>query len=40
VYENISGDKYAEIFSQQFDAAITDENRIFLYPNEYVDFTA
>lgn len=40
IFENISGDKYAQIFSQTFSAQITDEKKVFLYPNEYVNFNA
>lgn len=40
IYENIVDDKYAEIFSQEVTAQITDENKTFLYPNQYVNFDA
>jgi hypothetical protein len=40
VFENISDDKYAQIYSQSIQADIADENKTFLYPNEYVDFNA
>lgn len=40
VYENIKDDKYAEIFSQNITAEITDETKTFLYPNQYVTFDA
>lgn len=40
IYENITDDKYAEIFSQDLTAEIPDETKIFLYPNQYVNFDA
>lgn len=38
IYENIVDDKYAELFSAELEALLTDENKVFLYPNRYVDF--
>jgi transglutaminase-like putative cysteine protease len=38
VYENITDDKYAQVYSQSVTAQITDEKSPFLYPSEYVDF--
>lgn len=38
VYENVSGDKYAELFSQELTVTLADEKKVFLYPNRYVDF--
>jgi transglutaminase-like putative cysteine protease len=40
VFENISGTKYSQLFSVSFDAALADESLPFLYPNQYVKFTA
>lgn len=40
VYENVSGDKYAELFSQELTVSLTDEKKVFLYPNRYVDFNS
>lgn len=39
VLENVRDDLYALAFSQDFDAAIGDEFKPFLYPNQYVWFT-
>jgi transglutaminase-like putative cysteine protease len=38
VYQNVSGESYAGLFSQEITAEITDPNKPFLYPNQYVDF--
>ncbi len=42
VYENQDpngqGDKYSQLFSGSFDAAISDEYLPYLYPNQYVNF--
>ncbi len=38
IYENIVDDKYAELFSDELEVTLTDENKVFLYPNSYVDF--
>ncbi|MCR5106838.1 MAG: transglutaminase-like domain-containing protein [Lachnospiraceae bacterium] len=40
VYENVSGDQYATIFSSDFNAKIDNKNGPYLYPNQYVDFNA
>lgn len=40
VYENVVDDKYAELFSQEVNVTLTDPNRVFLYPNQYVNFNA
>ncbi len=40
VYENLSDDQYVAILSGQRDAAISDPLTPYLYPNQYVDFTA
>lgn len=39
VLENVEGDMYTIAFSQDIDAAISDEFLPFLYPNQYVNFT-
>lgn len=38
VYENVYDDQYSVLFSQDISVTIKDPNRVFLYPNEYVDF--
>lgn len=38
IYENIAGNQYASILSEQFDAQITYVMGPFLYPNQYVNF--
>lgn len=38
VLENVEGDMYTIAFSQDIDAAISDEFLPFLYPNQYVNF--
>ncbi len=40
VNENITGDRYAIIFTDSFSANITSEFRMYLYPNQYVNFSA
>lgn len=40
VLENVSADSYAIAFTQSFDATIINEFRPFLYPNQYVTYTA
>jgi len=40
IYENIDGNQYAAILSEQFDAQITNEMGPFLYPNQYVKFNS
>ncbi|MDR2196792.1 MAG: transglutaminase-like domain-containing protein [Coriobacteriales bacterium] len=40
VYEHVTGETYAALFSQEISVEIADENRPFLYPNQYVDFAA
>ncbi|HBT94901.1 MAG TPA: transglutaminase [Coriobacteriia bacterium] len=39
VYENLYGDSYAAIFTQQVDVALADEYGAFLYPNTVVRFS-
>jgi transglutaminase-like putative cysteine protease len=39
VYELISGTTFAALFSQDFSADISDPDKPFLYPNQYVNFT-
>ncbi len=38
ILENVSGDSYAVVLSQDIDVSIKDEFTPFLYPNQYVDF--
>lgn len=40
IYENVVDDKYAELFSQEVNVTLTDPNKVFLYPNQYVNFNA
>jgi hypothetical protein len=40
VWENVEGDKYAAVFSQDLSVTISDEFKPFLYPNQYVNFAA
>ena len=40
IYENISGTNYATCLYADLDVTITDEFGPFLYPNQYVNFTA
>ena len=40
VYENISGTKYSTALSCSVEVTITNEFGPYLYPNQYVDFTA
>ena len=40
VYENVEGSQYATVFSQEIDLQLTNEMGPFLYPNQYVTFTA
>ena len=40
VFENISGTKYSTALSAQFEAGITNAFGPYLYPNQYVNFTA
>lgn len=40
VYENVVDDKYSVACSQDIDVTIRDEFLPFLYPNQYVSFTA
>jgi transglutaminase-like putative cysteine protease len=40
VLENISGDSYAVVLSQEVDVQIENEFLPYLYPNQYVNFTA
>lgn len=40
IYENISGTNYATCLYADLDVQITDEFSPFLYPNQYVNFTA
>ncbi len=40
ILENVEGDMYSIAFSQDMEVSITDEFLPFLYPNQYVNFTA
>lgn len=40
ILENVQDDLYALSFSQDIEVAISDEFKPFLYPNQYVSFTA
>lgn len=40
VYENVVDDKYTVACSQEIDVTVRDEFLPFLYPNQYVSFTA
>lgn len=40
IYENISGTNYSTCLYEKVSAAITDEFTPFLYPNQYVNFSA
>ncbi|MCH1981837.1 transglutaminase-like domain-containing protein [Ruminococcus sp. OA3] len=40
VFENIAGDKYAVLFSQDLDVALKNEFTPFLYPNQFVNYNA
>lgn len=40
VLENTTGDKYAVLLSETIDVTLDNEFTPFLYPNQYVDFTA
>ena len=40
VYENVEGDMYSVAYSANVEAVIADEFLPFLYPNQYVTFTA
>ena len=40
IYENISGTKYANVLSVQFNADIANALSPFLYPNKYTDYSS
>ena len=40
IYENITGDSYAAAFSQSVDVEGSDPFKPYLYPNQYITFTA
>ena len=40
VYENIEGTQYSMVFTKPIDVTLSDEFLPFLYPNQYVNFTA
>ncbi len=39
VYKNISSNQYILVYSTQTEVNCTDENAVFLYPNQYVNFS-
>ena len=39
VYENVEGNQYATVFSQEITVDVTNAMGAFLYPNQYVNFT-
>lgn len=39
VFENVSGNQYAQIFSQNINVTLENEFLPFLYPNQYVNFS-
>lgn len=40
VYENAGGDRYASVYKTTFSVQLQDEMLPYLYPNQYVDYTA
>ena len=40
VFENLSGTKYSQAFSKSVDVKLSNQFSPFLYPNQYVNFTA
>ncbi|MDR2108682.1 MAG: transglutaminase-like domain-containing protein [Coriobacteriales bacterium] len=40
VWEHVTGETYASIFSQDLSVSIADEYKPFLYPNQYVNYAA
>lgn len=40
VYENVSVDRYTTLLSETFSVTLTDPLKPYLYPNQYVNFTA
>ncbi len=40
VFENIEGNQYSTAFSQELSVTLSDQMLPFLYPNQYVNFTA
>jgi transglutaminase-like putative cysteine protease len=40
VLENVSGDSYAVVLSEEVEVSLENEFLPYLYPNQYVDFTA
>ena len=40
VFQNVSGNEYSPIFSQNIDVALNDDFKPFLYPSEFVNFAA
>ena len=40
VFENVSGNQYAQLMSQTISVSLTNEFAPFLYPNQYVNFNS
>lgn len=40
IYENVDGNQYATVFSENLEVNITNTMGAFLYPNQYVNFNA
>ncbi len=40
VFENVSGDQYAQLLSQSISVSLSNEFGPFLYPNQYVNFNS
>lgn len=40
VYEQVKGTQYAQVYAKTINAKMEDENLAFLYPNQYVWYTA
>lgn len=40
IWQNVSGDSYAAVFSHNIDVVLNDEFRPFLYPNQFVNYAA
>ena len=40
VFENVSGNQYAQVFSQDVSVSLASQFEPFLYPNQYINFSA
>lgn len=40
VFENVSGNQYAQLFSKDISVSLADQFAPFLYPNQYVNFSS